>query len=248
VRVALAQLDAVLGDVEGNLASVHRAAAAAAARSADLLVFPELFLSGYRIGEVGDCSVEPGDPRILDALTVDGRPVAAVLTMTEREGPRRFNSAAYYEGGRLVRVQRKVYLVDYPPFDEHLVFDAGESAAVIEVAGHPASILICNDAWHSERTAAAVARGAELLIVPVNSAISEYSRTVDTRRRWSEITVEAALTLGVPVVMVNRVGLESGLRFFGESRAVAAGGEVLATGPLHEEAVLIADLEVGPRT
>lgn len=245
MRVALAQFDVVLGDVEANLGRVHEAAVEAAAAAVDLLVFPELFLSGYRLAGHPGAAVAVDDPRIMAALRVGDRHLSAVVTMQERDGDARYNTAACYRDGRVVHVQRKLALVDYAPFNEHEHFQAGTSIATFDAGGCTAAILICNDAWTPDRAVDVVTAGARLLIVPVNSAVSEYSKTVDTERAWREITEATATGLGCALVMVNRVGEEEGLRFFGSSRVVHPTRGVLGEGPRNAEAMLVHDLEVG---
>lgn len=276
MRVALAQFDVALGDVDRNLRRVHDAAREADARGANLLVFPELFLCGYRLEQVADCSLSPHDPRIAEALRVGGRSMAAVLTMQERATAgtetHMYNSAVYYRDGKVAHVQRKLSLVDYPPFNEDRHFQPGTELSTFSLGGHRAAILICNDAWTdpwtpelsedaleagqellstpvrsavSDYAKYAAEAGAELLIVPINSAISEYSKFIDTQRAWGELTEATAIGLNCPVVMVNRVGEEEGLRFFGGSRIVDPQiGVVVEADFDYRETLLVHDLRL----
>src|SRR5437660_6276827 len=114
MRLALAQLDARLGDVEANERRVREAVADAAAGGAELVVFPELFLSGYALRAIDRETCR--NPEDVAALA-DGP--AAVIGFHERT----HNTAAYVESGAVVHVQRKLYLVDYPPFDEDELFE-----------------------------------------------------------------------------------------------------------------------------
>jgi predicted amidohydrolase len=235
VRIALAQVDSRLGDADTNARRVREAAAEARSGGADLVVFPELQLSGCAFGTVEhdtSCTVEAA------AAIADG--VDALVGFHERDGGRRYNSAVYVARGAPLHVHRKLYLVEYPPWDEDEQFSSGETMRAFDTALGRVAVLICNDAWQPFLPAFAVQDGAELLLIPAASstvmpAVEEY---------WRELTRFYARMLQCYVVFVNRVGVEAGVTFWGGSHVVDPLGEVVADAPRLVESLLIVDVDL----
>jgi predicted amidohydrolase len=235
VRVALAQIDCRLGDLEANVGRARAAVAAARERGADLVVFPELQLSGYALGVAEqDTATAAGDA----ARVAEG--AAALVCFHERDGERRHNSAVYVEGGTALHVQRKVYLPDYPPFAEHALFTPGETVRAFDTALGRVAVCICNDAWQPFLPTFAAQDGAELLLVPAASSTA----VPEAEAYWRELTRFYARMLECYVVFVNRVGHEAGFTFWGGSHVVDPLGEVVAEAPRLEESLLVADLDL----
>jgi predicted amidohydrolase len=235
VRIALAQLDSRLGDLDANTRRAREAVAEARAAGADLVVFPELQLSGYSLGSVDqDTSRTAGDVTAI----ADG--VAALVGFHERDGGQRYNSAAYIESGALLHVHRKLYLVDYAPFEEGAHFAPGESLRAFDTAGGRVAVLICNDAWQPFLPSLAAQDGAELLLVPAASS----TVVPEAEPYWREATRFYARVLQCYVVFVNRVGVEAGFTFWGGSHVVDPLGEVVAEAPRLEESLLFVDVDL----
>jgi predicted amidohydrolase len=236
VRIALAQLDSRLGDLDANTQRAREAVAEANAGGADLVVFPELQLSGYALG-----GIEHDTSRTAAAATAgitDG--VAALIGFHERDGERRYDSAAYVEAGSLLYVHRKLYLVDYPPFEESAHFAPGGAMRAFDTAFGRAAVLICNDAWQPFLPSLATQDGAELLLVPAASSTA----VPEAEPYWREATRFYARMLECYVVFVNRVGVEAGFTFWGGSHVVDPLGEVVAEAPRLEESLLLADVHL----
>src|SRR2546423_8417302 len=144
MRVALAQLDVRLGDVESNARRAQETVADARAGGADLVVFPELYLSGYALGlaqaDTPRTSAEAGA-----LIGADGP--SALVGFHERDGSSSYDSAAYVEAGAVVHVHRKLYLPDYAPFEEGKLFAEGDELRAFDTALGRFAVLICNDAW-----------------------------------------------------------------------------------------------------
>jgi predicted amidohydrolase len=216
MRLALAQIDA-------NEASVIQALADARAGDADLVVFPELCLKDRsRTAEE------------IAALAANGP--ASVIGF-DGHG---YNSAAYVDHGAVVHLQRKLYLCDYPPFDEHERFEPGDELRAFDTPSCRAATLICNDMWQPFLPVLAVWDGAQVLLVP--SASSTAMPEVD--EYWRELTRFYARMLECYVVYVNRVGEDPGFTFWGGSHVVDPLGEVVAEAPRFSETLLFADLDV----
>jgi predicted amidohydrolase len=235
VRIALAQLDCRLGDLEQNARRARIAVAEATAAGADLVVFPELYLSGYAVGAVRhDTGCSPVDLRSVADET------SLLLGFRERNGSRTYDSAAYVERGSLVHVHRKLYLVDYLPFDEGSSFAPGETMRAFDTALGRFAVLVCNDAWQPFLPFIAVHDGARALLVPAASSTA----VPEAEPYWRELTRFYARMLECYVVFVNRVGHEPGFTFWGGSHVVDPTGEVVAEAPRLEEALLVADIDL----
>src|SRR4051795_4461876 len=238
VRVALAQMDCALGDVPENRRRV-RQALTDAARSADLVVFPELALTGYSLGHVdGDVAHAADDAEIAGLAAETG--VAFVVGIAEAGRLHTYNSAVYVDGGAVGHVHRKLYLPTYDIWEERKHFTPGGAMRAFDTRFGRMAILICSDAWQPALAALAVQDGARVLIVPANSTV----RRGDIVEQWHDITRFYARTLQCYVVFVNRVGVEPGLRFWGGSHVYGPEGELVADAPLDEPAVVTADIDL----
>jgi predicted amidohydrolase len=237
LRIALAQIDCDLGDVAANARRIGETLAAAP--TADLVVFPELTLTGYDLGRVGDdVSLEAGDPVIADLGT---RTSAAFVVGFAEAGPvHTYNSAAYVEGGAVRHIHRKLYLPTYSVWEERKHFTPGSKLRAFDTRLGRMAVLLCADAWQPAVAALAVQDGARVLIVPANSA----ARRADIVETWRDITRFYARTLQCFVIFVNRVGEEPGLRFWGGSHVYAPGGELVVEAPQHTPALVEADLDL----
>jgi predicted amidohydrolase len=233
VRLALAQIDCDLGDVGANARRVREALAAAP--DADLVVFPELALTGYQAG--GDAPLPAGHPEIA-GLAGDGR--AVVVGFGEAAPPDVHNSAAYVEGGAVRHVHRKLNLPTYDIWHERRRFTPGTEIGAFDTAFGRMAILICADAWQPALAALAVRDGARVLVVPAASAL----RHPDVEETWRDITRFYARTLQCYVVYVNRAGEEPGMRFWGGSHVYGPGGTLLAEAPRDEPALVRVDLDL----
>ena len=146
LRIALAQVDTVLGDVEANVASTRAVMARARDARADLVVFPELSLTGYALGHVDeDVSRAAGDAE-LTGLAAEAGGMACVIGFAEAGRVHTYNSAAYLEGGRVRHVHRKLYLPTYDIWEERKHFTAGDALCAFDTPWGPAAVLICGDA------------------------------------------------------------------------------------------------------
>jgi predicted amidohydrolase len=237
MRLALAQIDVRLGDLEANSRRVREVLAEARAGGADLVVFPELALSGYALGQVAAESAR--EPAAAIAVTSPEDP-AALIGFAELEGGRRHNSAVYVERGESVHVQRKLYLPDYPPFEEGALFTAGGELRAFDAAFGRLAVLICNDAWQPVLPFIAIQDGAQVLLMPSNSSTA----VPEAEHYWRELTRFYARMLQCYVVFVNRVGSEAGFTYWGGSHVVDPLGELVVEAPRLEEAIAFADVDL----
>ncbi len=247
MRIALAQVDAVLGDIDANTERAARAIDEANADGAELVVFPELSLSGFSVGDLDDdVSIELDDQRLADLA---GRARGAVLLgfpEAQAHGRHIYNSAAYYDSGAQVHVHRKLYLPNYAIFEERKHFLPGQTSRAYPVNNgrHRAATLICNDAWQPQLAFLATQDGAVIMLVPAASAQSMFPERYDSRDYWRGITQFYGRMYQCYVVFVNRVGEEGQLKFWGGSHVVDPWGEVIAEAKEFEEQVLTIDIDL----
>lgn len=242
VRIALAQVDSTLGDVDKNLERARRQVAAASEQGVDLVVFPELSLHGYALGEVAtDDSVRADDPR-LAALTRSGPDV--LVGFHEDGGIRRHDSAAYLGADGRRHLHRKLFLPNYLVWEERKHYSPGQRLRAYDTRFGRMATLICYDFWQAPLPWLAAQDGAEVLLVPVASAAGHGPDSVDVVGHWCDLVRMVARMHQCWVVMCNRVGAEAGARFWGGSRIVDPTGAVVAEAPMWEPALVVHDVDV----
>jgi predicted amidohydrolase len=240
VRVALAQSDPVLGDVEENTRRSREALRRARSEGADLLVLPELTLTGYSLGRVSDdVSRSPDDPEIMQ-LAEEAHGLACVVGFAEAGRVHTYNSAAYLERGVVRHVHRKLYLPTYDVWEERKHFTPGNAMRSFDTDIGRLAVLICSDAWQPALAVLAVQDGARVLIVPANST----SRRPEIEAEWRDVNRFYARMLETYVVFVNRVGAEGDLSFWGGSHVYDPWGELVAEAPVGEEAFVTVELDL----
>jgi N-carbamoylputrescine amidase len=242
MRVALAQLDPVIGDVDRNLAQIRELIDRANADGADLTVFPELALHGYALGRLGGTGQLLASDERLASLAAGRSDV--LVGFHEDGGVRAYNSAAYLSDARLVHVHRKLYLPNYLVWEERKHSSPGQSLRAFDTAHARTATLICNDAWQPPLPWLAAQDGAELLLVPTNSAGNLGADRVDTRVYWERLLESIGRMQQIWVVFVNRVGTEAGAEFWGGSCVVDPRGEIVARAPYGEPSLTVVDIDV----
>jgi len=246
IGVALAQIAPVLGHRERNLALHLEQIEAARGLGADLVVFPELSLTGYFVRDmVPDVAIHRSAPEIRRLIEAAGN-MALVFGLVEESAHHRFyNAAAYVEGGSIVHLHRKVYLPTYGLFDEQRYFASGERFQAFDtVRFGRVGILICEDFWHLSAAAVMQAEEVDMLICVANSpARGVDGPKIRTAETYEQITKVFAQLLGAVVVLVNRVGFEDGICFWGGSMVAGPDGRLLAQGPMLDEALVLATFD-----
>lgn len=245
LRVALAQLDCALGDNAENLRRARELIDQARALGAELIVFPELSLSGYSLGALDqDVALSRDDPAIV-ALAAESGDIAIVAGFVEQGAVHTYNSATYLEGGNIVHVQRKTFLPTYGTYDERKYFSPGQTLSAFDTALGRLALVICNDAWQPTLPFIAVQDGARVLIVPASSSSSPDGQDPPRiQRDWDALLHFHGRFLQTYVVFVNRIGEEAGLTFWGGSRVIDPWGTTVVQAPTHEQALIVADLDL----
>jgi predicted amidohydrolase len=246
MRITLAQTACQLGDVDTNLERAAEIVAAGAREESDLVVFPELFVTGYALGQVDDDVAMSADHPRLTQLSTISRGTDVLLGFYEDGlGVHSYNSASYYSANELVHTHRKLYLPTYDVFEERKYFSPGQSMRAFDARLGRFATLICNDAWQPHLAFLAVQDGARVLFVPTNSAQSRFPEQYDSRTYWRDITVFYARMYECFVVFCNRVGDEGEhLRFWGGSHVVDPWGKIVCALPEDEEAVVTTQIDL----
>jgi len=234
-KLALAQLNAVAGNIDGNVEKAREVRATAAKDGAQLVAFSELYLTGYPIE---DLVLKPALQRAareacetLARETRDGGP-AMLVGLPWSEGPFVYNAVALLNGGRIEAVRYKYNLPNYGVFDEKRVFAPGPLPEPIAFRGLTLGIPVCEDVWSEEACGALASQGAELLIVP--NASPYWMDKQKVRHKVAEARVRET---GLPLAYVNQVGGQDELVFDGASFVLNADGSLAVQLPAWEEAL-----------
>jgi len=247
LRVALAQLDCVVGDLDANVDRMLVMLADAAATGADVVAFPELAITGY---PPEDLLLKPrfvaDNLAALDrfvAGTAATPTTAAIVGFVDRtaDGPLR-NAAAVCAGGRLIGRYHKERLPNYAVFDEQRYFEPREAGApLFEIAGIRVGVSICEDAWAPDGPVADAADAGAQIVLNLNASPYHLGKV----RLREEMLAARAAEAGCPVAYINLVGGQDELVFDGASMVVDAAGTVLARSPQYVEDLLVVDVPVG---
>ena len=240
LKIALAQLDLLVGDVRGNLERVIAEARRARDElQADLVLFPELTLSGYPPEDLlfhRGLRLQIG--RALDELTRAVPEIGVMVGYPEYAPGHIYNAACLIRGGRVLAQHRKACLPNYKVFDEKRYFTAGTEATVVDFDGFRLGLLICEDAWEPQPAAQARALGAEALLI-INASPYEIHK----QRQREQVIGERVRETGVPAAYVNLIGGQDELVFDGNSFAMNAQGQIALRAPPLEEGLYCLEFE-----
>ncbi len=249
LNVGLAQITPVLGDVQANLELHLRTVEEAADQGVELLIFPELSLTGYQLRDLAfDVAVKPTykDPvfsRLLDA----SRDLDLVVGFVEGDKRNKFYIAsAYLSQGNLIHLHRKVYLPTYGMFDEGRYFAWGDAVRAFDTRFGRVGILICEDFWHISPPYLLWLDGADILILTSASP----GRGLATEQKigsavWVEHINQAYASIFTNyVIHVNRTGFEDGVTFWGGSSIFDPEGQLVAQGAYYESELVKAKLDL----
>jgi len=250
LRIALAQLAPRLGVLDDNLAAHRRALTEARAGGADLVVFPELGLTGYQLQDLAaEVAMTSDDPRLV-ALATETAGLSAVVSFVEDAPDHRlFISAALLEDGEVRFVHRKLFLPTYGLFDERRFFAAGDRLRATDSRlGVRVGIAVCEDFWHLAVPETLALDGAQILInvssSPGRDLAAIHEVGLGTAASWRNLMRTYAQLTTSFVVFCNRVGMDETISFWGGSEVIGPSGEALFTAPLFDEGLHFVDIEL----
>jgi NAD+ synthase (glutamine-hydrolysing) len=240
LRCVLAQLNLVVGDVDGNTSRIVAAANEARDRyRADVVLLPELAVSGYPPEDLlFHSGMRLQVARSLDRLKQEARGITLIAGYPEYVGATIYNSAIVIRDGAVLANHRKACLPNYRVFDEKRYFTPGTEPTIIELHGVKAGVLVCEDAWDSGPARQARQAGAQVLLI-INA--SPYEVDKQTQREQAVVR-ERIRESGVPVLFVNLVGGQDELVFDGNSFVMDAHGEITQRAPAFTEGMYVVDL------
>src|SRR6185436_5856 len=238
LRLAMAQINVVVGDVEGNARKILDWIDRARRADADIVAFPELALTGY---PPEDLLLKPqfidANLSALEAIIKGSNDIAVIVGFVDRKDDI-FNAAAIAQNGKLVKTYHKIYLPNYGVFDEFRYFQPGNECPVLEMDGATIGVSICEDIWYPDGPVfqQALSGGAEVII---NISSSPYHAG---KRRWRERMLATRASDNTVIVAYNNlVGGQDELVFDGDSLVFDENGELVARGKQFEEELVIAD-------
>ena len=249
LTMALAQMNTRLGVVQANLEKHVAMIKEAHGSGADLIVFPELSLTGYVLQDLATTvSHRPSvDDPVFKVLLDASRNIDIVCGFVDEDDRHRFYIAsAYLSQGEVVHVHHKVYLPTYGLFDEGRFFAWGDAIRAFDTRFGRVGILICEDFWHASPPYLLWLDGADMLLLTSASPGRGVSAnpTLESAR-WVEHINQAYASLFTSFVAhTNRVGFEDGLNFWGGSTVFDPNGDLLVRAPYHQEAVTLCELDL----
>ena len=233
----LAQIKPKLGCVADNLELIEERIRQAIAAKADLVIFPELALTGYFLKDlVPEVARRLDSPEIKRLLELSRQISIAVGFVEVTSDYRFFNSALYLEDGAIRHLHRKVYLPTYGLFDEQRYLARGEQFRAFNTKFGRMGMLICEDMWHLSASYILAMDGATTLVCLSSSpGRGIEGETLGSASAWQQLTSTTAMFLNCRVLYCNRVGYEDGVNFWGGSEYVAPSGESLTRARILEE-------------
>lgn len=240
-RVAVAQIDLTVGDLEGNVRKIVAAIQRARDAGVELIAFPELAISGY---PPEDLLLKPSfieaNGAALDEVREATRGLTAVVGFADADGDV-YNAAALLHDGRLAGVYRKQFLPTYGVFDEDRTFRAGSENMVFSRGNLVLGVSICEDLWYPGGPAAEQARAGAQLLVNISASPYHIGKGGDRERMLATRAVDNVSA----VAFCNLVGGQDELVFEGRSAVIDATGSVVARAAQFQEDLLIVDVDVG---
>ncbi len=249
LNLGLAQVYPKLGDVHANLEKHLEYIDRAATAGVDLLLFPELSMTGYQVQDlVPEVAIraEPDDA-VFSAMLEQSRRLDIMFGFVHQDSRQRFYiAAAYLSGGECLHIHHKIYLPTYAMFDEGRYFDAGERVRAFDTRFGRFGMAICEDFWHVSTPYLLWMDGADVLLFHSASP----SRGLDTSERlsgsrWVELVNQAYGSFFTSyVIHCNRVGYEDGKNFWGGSSVIDPDGEIMLRGEYFEEQLLLQQIDL----
>lgn len=255
LNLAMAQINTVLGDVPRNLEKHLDYIDEARKNGADLIIFPELSLTGYVLQDLTPTVAihpTPSDP-VFSKLLEASKAIDIIFGFVEEDERNRFYIAsAYLSAGEVLHVHHKVYLPTYGLFDEGRFFAWGNEIRAFDTRFGRVGMLICEDFWHASLPYLLWLDGADIFFftsaspgrgLPAASECDAPAR-LDSARWVDDINRAYAGLFTSFVVHTNKVGYEDGLNFWGGASVFDPDGEAVVLGPQHQEALVLAELDL----
>jgi len=239
LRIGMAQIDCKVGDVNANLQKVLGLIEAYRDK-VDLLIFPELSLTGYSVGKnFHKCAMRLEDPRLKLLMKQAGNMTVGVGLIEETPSFRFYNSLVFIRASGITHTHRKIYLPNYDIFEEKKYFSVGAKFNCFDHTPFRIAPFICGDAWNPALVHIAAADEANVLIISACSPAHSLGGRLSNQANWQRLIRFYATTYGSYVIFVNRTGRERGLNFYGRSALINPFGEMVSSARGDKEGVTI---------
>lgn len=243
LRAAVAQISPKIGDLSYNTQKHLDYIRQAKKDKVDLLVFPELSLTGYNLNKhAWEYAVPYNDKLLLEIASESGDMTTVVGFIELGFAAQIHNTAAALKNGRVSYIHRKLNLPSYGLLDEGKIYTPGRHLETFSLQNPwHSSILICSDLWNPALVHLSVVSGATILIVPTNSASNTVSSDFSNPESWYTTLRFYAMMYGIPIIMSNRCGDEDDYEFWGGSKIVSPGGEDYIVAKRGEEDLIVSE-------
>jgi predicted amidohydrolase len=244
LKTGVAQFASAIGDVDANIETHLKWIGEARGAGLDLLVLPEVSLTGhFGVETLLDSAMRRTDPRLIQLARAAGDMAVVVGFIEEGPGAQFYNASVVLRGGRPIYLHRKVNLPSYGKLEESKHYAAGRFVDNFRLdEDWAAGLLICADIWNPALAHLAFLHGATLLVCPVSSGVEAVGIDFDNPAGWALTMRFYAMMYGAPAIMANRTGVERDLTFWGGSRIVDAFGHEVAVAGKGEE-MIVAELD-----
>ena len=245
-RIALAQIDTIVGDLQGNLEKVIHYTNLAKAQSADLIAFPEMAITGYPVEDLvyKPSFLKASKEKMLQAVRASSG-IALVIGFVD-SNINTYNAAALAYNGKLIDIYHKIHLPTYGVFDEDRYFKRGSQQPVYKINGSHLGVNICEDIWYKDGPIVAQRKAGAEVIININASPYHIGKQIERK----EMITRRSIDNGVFIAYINAVGGQDELVFDGASMVTNPQGQILVNGKQFEEDLITIDLEVdsGSRT
>ncbi len=247
LKLTLAQIDCVLGELEPNLEKHYQAIEEAIEKKSELIIFPELSLTGYSLKDaVFQVAIRPDDDK-LKKLRQLSKHIAIDVGLVEMSDKYEFfNTQLVFYNGEVIAKHRKVYLPTYSLFEEKRYFSAGTRFRAFDMPFGKIGLLVCEDMWHPNSALIQAHDGASIIIVSAAGVARGATQAEKPQNVmvWETLNRAMAVFTTSYIVFVNRVGVEDGILFWGGSEIIHPSGNSLVQAPYFQETNLHVDLNL----
>jgi len=245
LRLGMAQINCEVGNVEANAQKTIDIINQQKGK-VDLLVFPELSLTGYTVGEnFHKYAMRLDDPLLKKLMKQVQDITVAVGIIEETPSFKFYNSLIFIRNGNIIHVHRKVYLPNYDIFEEKKYFSSAANYQTFNHSYFRIGPLICGDAWNPALVHLAAADEANLMVISASSPDRDFGGRLSNQKNWHRMIRFYAVMYGSYVAFINRVGSERGLKFYGTSTLINPFGEVVSAAKDDEEGVTTGVINLG---
>jgi len=236
MNIRIEQMKPVLGNTEQNLLKMVELIEKGIEAGDDIIVFPELALNGYMLEDIVFETAMKNVPEILLEKSKEISIIFGMAELGEEEYP--YNTAYYLEDGKIIYKHRKVYLPDYGMFSEGRYFAEGEKIRAFNTKFGRMGMLICEDAWHQSAHYILAQDGAKYIFSIANAPARLGMNKTSVSATWKALLKSSSISNGIFNIMTNRVGVEDGVTFFGNSAVIDPAGEIIKEAEYFKEETL----------